>query len=240
MGVLDSLREDVYSTESLKTYELIRSTEPLLKPYPTFSSFLIKMQTPGRQSGEFHDQILKHFIQLIQANRYHKVLQAWIIFLLIPKLKTLQRKYTAIDDSDLCWETLRAINRFSVWEDRRFIASGLTKNIENALLKMCQKEQGKMSMPLASMENMAAREEPSEMQSTMSQTISPIVGRLTNLMNELGVSKEVQFVFLRLQEGYSLHQIAKMLGKKYDAMQKQLLREKQRLAKKHEKKSKKN
>ena len=141
MGVLDALKAEVYSSKSLKTYEIIRTTEPLLKPYPTLKSFLEKMQMSGRQSGRFHDQILLRFIQLILTKSHLKVVQAWMVFLLTPKLKTLQRQYPSINDSDLFWETLRAINRFSVWEDRRFIASGLTKNIENALLIVCQNEQ---------------------------------------------------------------------------------------------------
>ncbi len=141
MGVLDALKAEVYSRESLRTYEIIRAAEPLLKPYPTFDSFLEAMHSSGKEAGQFHDRILLRFIQLIQTKSHPKVVQAWMVFLLTPKLKTLQKQYPSINDSDLFWETLRAINRFSVWEDRRFIASGLTKNIENALLIVCQNEQ---------------------------------------------------------------------------------------------------
>jgi len=73
MGVLDSLKEEVYSTESLKTYELIRSSEPLLKPYPTFSSFLEIMKKQGEKSGRFQDEVLLRLIQLVQEDKHAEV-----------------------------------------------------------------------------------------------------------------------------------------------------------------------
>jgi len=57
--------------------------------------------------------------------------------------------------------------------------------------------------------------------------------RLIALMKTLGISNDVQFILLKQSKGVSLQQIARMLGKKYDTVQKQLYREKQRLAKKH-------
>ncbi len=52
-------------------------------------------------------------------------------------------------------------------------------------------------MSLVGIENIALAEEPFEMQDPMSETVAPEADRLTNLMNELGVSKEVQFILLK-------------------------------------------
>jgi len=137
MGVLDALKAEVYSNKSLKTYEKIRATEPLLKPYPTFSSFLEVMKKPGEESGRFQDKILLKLIEYIQDGKegYPNV-QIWIVYRFRPKLKLFQSKYPQINDNDLFWETREAINRFRLEENRRFVAYGLMKNVENALKKI--------------------------------------------------------------------------------------------------------
>ena len=240
MGVLDALKAEVYSSESLKTYEIIRTTETLLNPYPTLSSFLEVMKKPGEESGRFQDKILLKLIEYIQKRQKgFSDVQVWIIYRFRPKLKLFQSKYPAINDNDLFWEMLEAIGRFRIDDNRRFIAERLMKNVENALKRICIKTPFKEGQLIIPIEEIKPFEEPFTSPIGFEDSAETDEKRLVTLMNNLGVSNKVQFILLKQLEGISLHRIARMLREKYDTVQKQLLREKQRLEKIHGKKSKK-
>ena len=64
MGVLDSLRTEVYSKKSLKTYSDVRIIEPLLKPYPTLISLFEALKVPGEKAGIIQDKILLRLNEL--------------------------------------------------------------------------------------------------------------------------------------------------------------------------------
>ena len=235
MGVLDSLREEVYSTESLKTYELIRSTEPLLKPYPTFSSFLELMKKQGEESGRFQDEVLLRLIQLVQEDKHAETVQAWLVYRFTPKLKILQAKYSRVDNSDLFWSTLQAINSFRLWEGRQFVASALVKNIENNLKSTCKIAGTREKIESVDLEKIKSIAEPHILPDTEFDQDKSEAEVLHNLMDRFGISYELRFIFIKQYEGCSLKEIAEMLGMNYSTIRQRFSREKRRLLKKFKK-----
>ncbi len=236
MGVLDALKAEVYSIKSLKTYESIRATEPLLKPYPTLESFLIALDRRGRKAGRFQDKILLKLIQLVQENEQAEMVQAWLVYRFTPKLKKLQAKYPSVDDSDLFWSTLQAINSFKQWEGRQFVASALVKNIENNLKSSCKIAAVKEEIKSISLEKVKSIDEPHVMPNTEFEQEKSETEVLIDLMDRFCVSDELRFILIRQYEGCSLKEIAGMLGMNYDTIRQRFSREKRRLRKKIQKK----
>ena len=239
MDVLDALKGEVYSSASLKIYRILRDSEPLLKPYPTFDSFLEAMQSSGKEAGQFQDQILLRFIQFVQEKKHQAIVQAWLVYLFIPKLKTLKRKYFLVDDGDLIWETLHVINKFNLQNNPRFVAQRFSKLIEFALIRIHQKAAAQKKIHFISTSDMEPADELSKADTIKIEPEITETGALIKKMNELGVPENVQVIILKQLNGQSLEEIARALGKKYNTIQKRLIREKQRLEKLSEKKAKK-
>ena len=231
MGVLDALKGAVYSSASLKIYRIIRDSEPLLKPYPTFDSFLEVMHSLGKEAGQFQDQILLRLIQFVQEKKHTSIVQAWLVYLFIPKLKMLKRKYFLVDDGDLLWETLLVINVFNRQTNQRFVAQRLIKKIEYALIRIHKKAEAHKKIQFIRTLDMEPADEFSEADTIKTEPEVPETQILIKKMNELGVPENVQAILLRQLKGQSLEEIAQELGEKYNTIQKRLNREKQRLNK---------
>jgi len=240
MGVLDSLREEVYSTKSLKTYELIRSSVPLLKAYPSLDSFLDMMWASGPDAAKIKDQYFIVLIRMVQEKRHTEIIQLWLLYLFGPKLKTLLKRFNQVEDGEFIWEALRVINEFRLWSGRRYIAQRLSKNIENAIIRICKKLPETDEILFIDTRQIKSSAEPVTSPDQLFEADVPEITRLVNVMNQFGISDEVQFILLRILEGKTLTEISEICGKKYDTIQKALFREKQRLreinAKKLEKK----
>ena len=229
MGVLDALKAEVYSNESLKTYEIIRTTEPLLKPYPTLKSFLEMMWAPGSDAAKNKDQYLILLIRLVQERSHAEIIQSWLLYLFRPKLKILRAKYPQVDESDSIWVLLRVVNEFKLWKGRQFVAQRISKNMENAFLRISRKVAEKQEVMFIDTRRIKSGEEPFILPDQILEMEVPETKKLIQMMNNLSVSKNVQFILLKQLEGKTLYEIAEILNKKYDSVQKALSREKQRL-----------
>ena len=141
-------------------------------------------------------------------------MQIWIIYRFRHKLKLFQSQYPQTNDNDLFWESIEAVNQFRLENNQSFVAERLTKNIENALIRIYAKPSLTHYPCIIPIEDISSSEEPSSPPQQPEDFDFSAEERLISLMNNLGISENVQFILMKQLEGISLQQIARMMGEK--------------------------
>jgi len=140
-----------------------------------------------------------------------------------------------VDDGDLFWSTLHAINSFRLWEGRQFVASALVKNIENNLKSTRKIADTREKIESVGLEKIKPIDEPHVLPDTEFDQDKSEAKVLLDLMDRFGISDELRLIFIKQYEGCSLKEIAEMLDLNYSTIRQRFSREKRRLLKKFKK-----